>query len=67
MPARERGRRTDDALRLLPDLISGKPTHLGDAAPTDRPIRLSPPATAPPIIVGGMSDAAAPRAAAHDG
>ncbi|RJO70774.1 LLM class flavin-dependent oxidoreductase [Nocardia panacis] len=62
VPVRERGRRTDDALRLLPDLISGKPTHINSAA-----IQLSPPATVPPIIIGGMSDAAVRRAAAHDG
>ncbi|WP_040837075.1 LLM class flavin-dependent oxidoreductase [Nocardia brevicatena] len=67
VPARERGRRTDDALRLLPDLISGKPTHLGDGTPATSPIRLSPPATVPPIIIGGMSDAAVRRAATHDG
>ncbi|ONM48023.1 LLM class flavin-dependent oxidoreductase [Nocardia donostiensis] len=67
VPARERGRKTDEALRLLPDLISGRPTHLGNGAPAHSPVQLSPPATVPPIIVGGMSDAAVRRAAAHDG
>lgn len=65
VPARERGTRTDEALRLLPDLISGEPTHLTNS--TEEPVQLSPSATVPPIIVGGMSDAALRRAAAHDG
>jgi len=60
VPRRERGRRTDEALRLLPDLIAGKSTRLWQ---TD--IQLSPPAAVPPIIVGGMSDAAVRRAAAY--
>lgn len=55
---RDRGRLTDDALRLLPDLITGKPVRLGETQ-----IQLSPPATMPPVIVGGMSDAALRRAA----
>lgn len=57
---RDRGRLTDEAVRLLPDLIAGKPTRLGATE-----VQLSPPATVPPIIVGGMSDAAMRRAAAH--
>jgi alkanesulfonate monooxygenase SsuD/methylene tetrahydromethanopterin reductase-like flavin-dependent oxidoreductase (luciferase family) len=57
---RDRGRLTDEAVRLLPELIAGKPTRLGEAD-----VQLSPPATVPPIIVGGMSDAAVRRAAAH--
>jgi len=65
VPARGRGARTDEALRLLPELISGEPTHLTDG--TEEPVQLSPSATVPPIIVGGMSDAAVARAAAHDG
>lgn len=63
---RERGRRTDEALRVLPDLIAGKPVELGHTT-GDTPTRLSPAAAVPPIIVGGMSDAALRRAAAHDG
>ncbi|MCG7209792.1 LLM class flavin-dependent oxidoreductase [Streptomyces arenae] len=57
---RDRGRLTDESLRLLPDLIAGNPVRLGAEA---TPIQLSPPATVPPVIVGGMSDAALRRAA----
>jgi alkanesulfonate monooxygenase SsuD/methylene tetrahydromethanopterin reductase-like flavin-dependent oxidoreductase (luciferase family) len=57
---RDRGRLTDEALRLLPDLVTGARVSLG---PTEEPIRLSPPATMPPVIVGGMSSAALRRAA----
>ncbi len=58
VPRRERGRRLDDALRVLPGLIAGK---------EEDGIRLTPGATVPPIIVGGGSDAAVRRAEAHDG
>jgi alkanesulfonate monooxygenase SsuD/methylene tetrahydromethanopterin reductase-like flavin-dependent oxidoreductase (luciferase family) len=61
LPRRERGRRTDAALRVLPDLISGKPTRLDDQ-PDSPTIQLAPPAAVPPILVGGMSDAAMTRA-----
>jgi alkanesulfonate monooxygenase SsuD/methylene tetrahydromethanopterin reductase-like flavin-dependent oxidoreductase (luciferase family) len=61
VPRRERGRRTDAALRVLPDLISGKPTRLDDQ-PDSPTIQLSPTAAVPPILVGGMSDAAMVRA-----
>lgn len=57
---RERGRRTDDALAVLPDLIAGKEVHLGDGI-----VQLAPGATVPPIIVGGTADAALTRAALH--
>lgn len=66
VPSRERGRRTDEALRVLPDLIAGKPVELGYTG-SDTPTQLSPAATVPPIVVGGMADAAVRRAAAHDG
>jgi alkanesulfonate monooxygenase SsuD/methylene tetrahydromethanopterin reductase-like flavin-dependent oxidoreductase (luciferase family) len=62
VPRRERGRRTDEALAVLPDLIAGKATTVGDA-----PVTLSPGVAVPPILVGGISDAAFRRAAAHDG
>jgi alkanesulfonate monooxygenase SsuD/methylene tetrahydromethanopterin reductase-like flavin-dependent oxidoreductase (luciferase family) len=65
-PRRERGRRTDAALAVLPDLIAGKPAALPDV-PGAPVVRLAPPATVPPIVVGGMADAALARAAAHDG
>jgi alkanesulfonate monooxygenase SsuD/methylene tetrahydromethanopterin reductase-like flavin-dependent oxidoreductase (luciferase family) len=60
VPRRERGRRTDAALRLLPGLISGQPTRLDDESDS-RPIQLAPGATVPPILVGGMSKAAMVR------
>jgi alkanesulfonate monooxygenase SsuD/methylene tetrahydromethanopterin reductase-like flavin-dependent oxidoreductase (luciferase family) len=54
----ERGRRLDEALRVLTDLIAGR-----EADGT----QLAPGATVPPIVVGGMADAAVARASAHDG
>lgn len=64
VPRRERGRRTDAALRVLPDLIAGRPTRLDDQ-PQGPAIQLAPPAVVPPILVGGMSDAALARAAEY--
>src|SRR5689334_8593782 len=52
VPRRERGARTDAALRVLPGLIAG-----ADSAE----VRLAPAASVPPIVVGGMSDAALRR------
>lgn len=62
VPKRERGRRTDAALAILPDLIAGKEVDLDGAS-----VQLAPGGTVPPIIVGGMADAAVRRATAHDG
>ncbi|QIZ00468.2 LLM class flavin-dependent oxidoreductase [Streptomyces sp. S1D4-11] len=59
---RDRGRLTDEALRLLPDLITGKTVRLGKPS-AETQIQLSPPATMPPVIIGGMSNAALRRAA----
>jgi alkanesulfonate monooxygenase SsuD/methylene tetrahydromethanopterin reductase-like flavin-dependent oxidoreductase (luciferase family) len=64
VPRRERGRRTDAALRVLPALIAGKPARLPDQ-PDGPVIQLAPPAAVPPILIGGMSDAALARAAEH--
>jgi alkanesulfonate monooxygenase SsuD/methylene tetrahydromethanopterin reductase-like flavin-dependent oxidoreductase (luciferase family) len=64
VPRRERGRRTDAALCALPGLIVGQPTRLEDQ-PESLAIQLAPPATVPPILVGGMSDAALVRAAEY--
>jgi alkanesulfonate monooxygenase SsuD/methylene tetrahydromethanopterin reductase-like flavin-dependent oxidoreductase (luciferase family) len=64
VPRRERGRRTNAALRALPDLIAGQPTRLDDQ-PEVPAIQLAPPAVVPPILVGGMSDAALARVADH--
>ena len=60
VPRRERGRRTDDALAVLPDLIAGNVVDLDGAQ-----VQLAPGVTVPPIIVGGMAEAALLRAAAH--
>jgi alkanesulfonate monooxygenase SsuD/methylene tetrahydromethanopterin reductase-like flavin-dependent oxidoreductase (luciferase family) len=64
VPRRERGRRTDAALRVLPGLVAGEPTRLDDR-PDGAPVRLAPAAAVPPILVGGMSDAAMVRAASY--
>jgi alkanesulfonate monooxygenase SsuD/methylene tetrahydromethanopterin reductase-like flavin-dependent oxidoreductase (luciferase family) len=64
VPRSERGRRTDLALRVLPELLAGRPARLGEAE--DSPVvTLAPPAPVPPIIVGGMSEAALRRAARY--
>lgn len=58
VPRRERGRRTDAALRALPGLIAGEPTVV---EPEGAAVQLAPGAPVPPILVGGMSDAALRR------
>jgi alkanesulfonate monooxygenase SsuD/methylene tetrahydromethanopterin reductase-like flavin-dependent oxidoreductase (luciferase family) len=60
VPRRERGRRTDAALAVLADLIAGKAVDLDGTV-----VQLAPGVPVPPIIVGGMADAALARAAAH--
>jgi alkanesulfonate monooxygenase SsuD/methylene tetrahydromethanopterin reductase-like flavin-dependent oxidoreductase (luciferase family) len=60
VPRRERGRRTDAALAVLPDLLAGKAVDVGGVT-----VQLAPGVTVPPIIVGGMADVALARAAAH--
>jgi alkanesulfonate monooxygenase SsuD/methylene tetrahydromethanopterin reductase-like flavin-dependent oxidoreductase (luciferase family) len=70
LSAGDRARRTDAALRVLPGLVAGEPTALGDsdgdaggaAGPV---VRLAPGATVPPLLVGGMSAAAVRRVADH--
>jgi alkanesulfonate monooxygenase SsuD/methylene tetrahydromethanopterin reductase-like flavin-dependent oxidoreductase (luciferase family) len=59
VPRRERGKRTDAALAVLPDLIAGRPADVDGTT-----VRLAPGAPVPPIIVGGMADAALARTAA---
>ncbi len=61
VPRDERARRTDAGLRVLPGLLSGRPTRV-DALPSSPEIQLAPTSGAPPILVGGMSDAAMRRA-----
>jgi alkanesulfonate monooxygenase SsuD/methylene tetrahydromethanopterin reductase-like flavin-dependent oxidoreductase (luciferase family) len=60
VPRRERGRRTDAALAVLPDLIAGTAVDLDGTT-----VQLAPGVTVPPVVVGGMGDAALRRAAAH--
>ena len=59
-PRRERGRRTDAALAVLGDLIAGKAVDLDGTT-----VQLAPGVKVPPVIVGGMSDAALARSATH--
>jgi alkanesulfonate monooxygenase SsuD/methylene tetrahydromethanopterin reductase-like flavin-dependent oxidoreductase (luciferase family) len=61
VPFGERGRRTDAALAVLPQLISGKPTRL----PSGASIALEPGAAVPPVWVGGGSAAALRRSVDH--
>ncbi|HEX7135988.1 MAG TPA: LLM class flavin-dependent oxidoreductase, partial [Iamia sp.] len=65
VPAKERGRRLDAALRVLPSLIAGEATMLADepGAPT---VQLSPGVEVPPLVIGGMADAAVRRVLEHD-
>jgi alkanesulfonate monooxygenase SsuD/methylene tetrahydromethanopterin reductase-like flavin-dependent oxidoreductase (luciferase family) len=60
VPGRERGRRTDDALRLLPGLVAGEPTTVDGVKLT-----MLPAATMPPVLIGGNSDVAIRRTVAH--
>ncbi len=60
VPGRERGRRTDEALRLLPGLVTGEPTTVDGVELTQRPA-----AAMPPVLIGGNSDVAIRRAVAH--
>ncbi|GAB2996079.1 LLM class flavin-dependent oxidoreductase [Amycolatopsis acidiphila] len=66
VPHAERGRRLDEALRVLPDLLLGKPVdHHGEHLRITSP-GLAPSLPAlPPIVVGGRSDVALRRAARH--
>ncbi|MFI6920813.1 LLM class flavin-dependent oxidoreductase [Nonomuraea spiralis] len=57
-----RGRRTDTALELLPELLAGKETRLPDESGQPS-VTLSPAAAMPPVWVGNASEAAVRRAA----
>jgi alkanesulfonate monooxygenase SsuD/methylene tetrahydromethanopterin reductase-like flavin-dependent oxidoreductase (luciferase family) len=65
VPARERGRRLDAALAVLPSLIAGEATVLADE-PGSPTVQLSPGVAVPPLVVGGMADAAVRRVLDHD-
>ncbi|MFK4088184.1 LLM class flavin-dependent oxidoreductase [Kribbella sp. NPDC020789] len=57
----DRGRLTDEALAVLPDLIAGRPTPL----PSAPEAALAPAAPVPPIFVAGNGPRAHRRAARH--
>ena len=59
VPFAERGRRTDAALAVLPDLIAGEAATVGGER-----VALAPGATVPPVLIGG-GRAALRRAARH--
>jgi alkanesulfonate monooxygenase SsuD/methylene tetrahydromethanopterin reductase-like flavin-dependent oxidoreductase (luciferase family) len=58
---KDRGRLTDEALRVLPALVTGQPAVLGDGLE----VRLEPGAPMPPLLVAGDGDRALRRAAAY--
>ncbi len=60
VPLRNRGRRTDELLKVLPSLLEGHATRTPD---TGVVIRLTPPAPTPPIWIAGASQRARRRAA----
>ncbi|WP_020673627.1 LLM class flavin-dependent oxidoreductase [Amycolatopsis nigrescens] len=62
VPYAERGRRTDLALRLLPELLAGKATRF-EHEPGAPVVELLPTATMPPVWVGNASAVAIRRAA----
>lgn len=57
----DRGPRTDEALRVLPGLVTGRTTTLADGLE----VTLAPGATMPPVLVAGNGKKALARAAAH--
>ncbi len=60
VPYAERGRLTDEALRVIPGLVTGAPTTLDDGSE----VTLAPGAVMPPLLVAGNGDRARRRAAA---
>jgi alkanesulfonate monooxygenase SsuD/methylene tetrahydromethanopterin reductase-like flavin-dependent oxidoreductase (luciferase family) len=64
VPARERGRSTDAALKVLPQLIAGEPTQL-EHVPGQPTVTLAPAVPVPPILIGGSSEVAIHRAATY--
>ena len=56
----DRGRRTDESLRVLPALVTGQPAVLEDGLE----VTLSPGSVMPPVLIAGDGDRAMRRAAA---
>jgi alkanesulfonate monooxygenase SsuD/methylene tetrahydromethanopterin reductase-like flavin-dependent oxidoreductase (luciferase family) len=66
VPVGERGARLNEALQVLPDLLSGRPVeHAGRTLELSVPALEPALASAPPVYVGGRSDAALKRAARY--
>ena len=61
MSYQDRGRRTDEALRVLPALVTGQSAVLGD----ELEVTLAPGSPMPPVLVAGNGDKALRRAAAY--
>jgi alkanesulfonate monooxygenase SsuD/methylene tetrahydromethanopterin reductase-like flavin-dependent oxidoreductase (luciferase family) len=61
VPFQDRGRRTDEALRLLPALVTGQPAVLDDGLE----VTLAPGSPMPPVLVAGNGDRALRRAAVY--
>jgi alkanesulfonate monooxygenase SsuD/methylene tetrahydromethanopterin reductase-like flavin-dependent oxidoreductase (luciferase family) len=57
----DRGRRTDEALRVLPALVTGQPAVLDDGLE----VAIAPGATMPPVLIAGNGERAMRRAAAY--
>lgn len=66
VPVGERGRRLDESIEIVGRLLRGEAVdHPGPLLPTRSPALEPAPAVAPPLVVGGRSDAALRRAARH--
>ncbi len=64
VPVAERGRRLDESIEIVGRLLRGEAVeHPGPLLPTRSPALEPAPANAPPMVVGGRSDAALRRAA----
>jgi alkanesulfonate monooxygenase SsuD/methylene tetrahydromethanopterin reductase-like flavin-dependent oxidoreductase (luciferase family) len=60
VPFQDRGRRTDEALRVLPALVTGQAAVLSDGLE----VTLAPGSAMPPVLIAGNGDKALRRAAA---
>jgi alkanesulfonate monooxygenase SsuD/methylene tetrahydromethanopterin reductase-like flavin-dependent oxidoreductase (luciferase family) len=64
VPVKQRGARLDDALAVLPDLLTGRPVdHAGRSIHITAPALEPAMAEPPPVYVGGRGEAALARAA----